>query len=116
MSGVWWMTSPDLLSWSEPALLWQVPLLWRRDCAAPAAYAYPSLLDPASPARNFDSVGGAFWLYLVEMPLGPGCTRRARARPDPAAGQLAFAMTAGVSACTSAAGSASSAGPITGAS
>ena len=74
VSGVWWMTSPDLLSWSEPALLWQVPLLWRRDCAAPAAYAYPSLLDPASPARNFDTVSGAFWLYLVEMPLGPGCT------------------------------------------
>ncbi len=74
VSGLWWMTSPDLLSWSEPALLWQAPLLWRRDCAAPAAYAYPSLLDPASRARNFDTVGGAFWLYLVEMPIGPGCT------------------------------------------
>jgi hypothetical protein len=73
VSGIWWMTSDDLLAWSEPALLRRAPLLWRRDCAAPAAYAYPSLLDPASPSRNFETVGEAFWLYLVEMPLGPDC-------------------------------------------
>ena len=73
VTGIWWMTSDDLLAWTEPALLWSAPLLWRRDCAAPAAYAYPSLLDAESPSRNFDTVGAAFWLYLVEMPLGPAC-------------------------------------------
>ena len=67
------MTSDDLLHWSEPALLWQAPLLWRRDCGAPAAYAYPSLLDAASPSRNFETVGASFWLYLIEMPLDAGC-------------------------------------------
>ena len=53
------MASDDLVAWSEPALLWEAPLLWRRDCGAPAAYAYPSLLDAASPSPNFDTVGEA---------------------------------------------------------
>jgi hypothetical protein len=54
-------------------LLWEAPLLWRRDCKAPAAYAYPSLLDAASPSPNFDVVGHTFWLYLVRMPLDADC-------------------------------------------
>ena len=72
-SGIWSMTSGDLVHWSEPVLLWAAPLLWRRDCAAPAAYAYPSLLDPRSASRNFETVSGRFWLYLVSMPIGRGC-------------------------------------------
>jgi hypothetical protein len=74
ISGVWWMTSPDLLAWTEPALLLKAPLLWRRDCALPATYAYPALLDPASPSPAFETAGPSFWLTLTEMPLGPGCT------------------------------------------
>lgn len=72
-SGIWWTTSVNLLAWSPPKLLWEIPLLWRRDCAAPAAYAYPSLLDPASGSANFDTVGAEFWLYLVRMPLDGAC-------------------------------------------
>lgn len=73
-SGIWWTTSADLVRWERPALLWQAPLLWRRDCAAPAAYVYPSLLDGDSASANFETADGDAWLYLVEMPLGPGCT------------------------------------------
>ena len=72
-SGIWWTRSDDLLAWSEPALLYEAPLLWRRDCDAPAAWAYPSLLDETSTSANFETVGDAFWLYLVRMPLDPGC-------------------------------------------
>ena len=72
-SGIYWMRSTDLVHWSEPALLVELPLLWRRDCAAPAAYAYPSLLDGDSGSRNFDTVDADFWLYLVEMRIGPDC-------------------------------------------
>jgi hypothetical protein len=78
-SGIWWTTSTDLLHWSPPRLLWEVPLLWRRDCAAPAAFAYPSLLDDDSRSANFETVDDRFWLYLVRMPLGPHC-RVGRAR------------------------------------
>ncbi len=73
LSGIWWTASDDLVHWSEPALLHEVPLLWRRDCGAPAAYAYPSLLDPDSGGLNFDTVDAGFWLYLVEMPLDADC-------------------------------------------
>lgn len=84
-TGIWAMTSRDLLRWSRPYLLFEAPLLWRRDCARPAAYAYPALIDARSTARNFDTIGDAdsdsLWLYLVEMPLAAddeGC----RAGPD----------------------------------
>ena len=71
VSGIYAMTSPDLVHWSAPELLWAAPLLWRRDCAAEAAYAYPALLDAASP--GFDSVGDDFWLYVTRMTLGKDC-------------------------------------------
>lgn len=71
VSGFYAMTSADLVHWSAPELLWAAPLLWRRDCVAAAAYAYPALLDPASP--GFDTVGEDFWLYATRMAVGEGC-------------------------------------------
>ncbi len=73
-TGIWWTRSEDLVTWEKPQLLLEVPLLWRRDCLAEAAYAYPSLIDESSPADNFEDVGALFWLYLVEMPLRTDCT------------------------------------------
>lgn len=72
-SGIWWTVSDDLLVWSPPALLYEAPLLWRRDCDAPAAYAYPSLLDDSGTSPNFETADDAFWLYLVRMPLDADC-------------------------------------------
>lgn len=72
-SGVWWMTSRDLIAWSAPRLLYAVPLLWRRDCARPAAYAYPAMLDDDSASRVFDTVDDDFWMYLVEMRVDGNC-------------------------------------------
>jgi len=66
-SGVWWMSSPDLQRWSAPELLLAAPLLWRRDCDVPHAFAYPSLLDDDSPARMFDAADDRFWLYLTRI-------------------------------------------------
>lgn len=72
-SGIWWMTSTDLIRWTRPRLLLEVPLLWRRDCAADAAFAYPSLLDDDSSDPNFETVDDAFWLYLVRIRLDRDC-------------------------------------------
>lgn len=72
-SGIWWTVSGDLLDWSRPRLLLELPLLWRRDCAAGAAYAYPSLLDPDSTSANFDTVDADFFLYLVRIALDADC-------------------------------------------
>jgi hypothetical protein len=74
VSGIWLQRSDDLLDWRAPDLLAALPLLWRRDCAAPAVYAYPSLIAPASRSRNFDTIEGEVWLSAVRMPLGPDCT------------------------------------------
>lgn len=72
-TGIFWSTSADLLAWSPPRPLHAVPLLWARDCGQPAVYAYPSLIDPDSPSRSFDTVDDGFWLYLTRMPLDPAC-------------------------------------------
>lgn len=71
--GIWWTASDDLVRWDRPRLLIELPLLWRRDCAAEAAWAYPSLIDPDSPSPSFETVDGAFRLYVVRMALGPDC-------------------------------------------
>ncbi len=71
--GIWLQRSEDLLGWSRPELLVEVPLLWRRDCAAPAVYAYPALIAPESPSRNFETLEGRVWLTAVRMPLGAKC-------------------------------------------
>ncbi len=73
-SGIWWTQSANLIDWARPRLLLAVPLLWRRDCGAEAAYAYPSFLDGDGPSANLDVVEGGFWLYLVRMPLGEDCS------------------------------------------
>lgn len=73
ISGIWLQRSEDLLSWSEPKLLRELPLLWRRDCAAEAVYAYPSLVAPDSRSRNFDTLEGEVWLAATRMPLDAAC-------------------------------------------
>ena len=72
-TGIWYATSRDLLRWSEPRLLLEAPLMFAFSCGAKAVYAYPSLLDPASASRNFDSVSGRAYLYLTRFNMN-GCT------------------------------------------
>lgn len=65
--GVYYATSPDLLQWSDPALLLPAigPGAWR--CADPAPIAHPSLLDPAAADRNFETVGRAPVLFATQF-------------------------------------------------
>jgi hypothetical protein len=65
-AGVFVSTSRDLLAWSEPALVWPSAgggAGWH--CGDPAPVAYPSLLDPASPGRNFETVGTTAMLFMT---------------------------------------------------
>ncbi|MCU0908305.1 MAG: hypothetical protein MUF73_12860 [Rhodobacteraceae bacterium] len=71
--GIWWSVSDTLTDWSAPRLLHAVPLLWRRDCAAPAAYAYPGMIDTDDPGAMLDTIAGAAWLTLTRMPLNGDC-------------------------------------------
>ncbi len=72
-SGVWYTLSDDLLVWSEPQLLLALPLMWAFTCGERAVWAYPSLIDPQSQARNLDDVGGQADLYLTRFNLAADC-------------------------------------------
>jgi hypothetical protein len=63
--GVFVATSPDLLVWSDPVRLWPAVGSGGWMCGDAPPVAYPSLLDPNSPDRNFETVGGSAVLFLT---------------------------------------------------
>jgi hypothetical protein len=72
-TGIYLTTSSDLITWNQPRPLLKLPLLWDRECQAPAAYAYPTLVDEDSARVLFDEVSNRFWLYLVRMQIKADC-------------------------------------------
>lgn len=71
--GMWAMQSTDLIHWTNPVLLTELPLLWARDCHQDHVHAYPSLVDPESPDRNFATVDDRFLLTFARMKLDSRC-------------------------------------------
>jgi hypothetical protein len=67
VSGVYYMTSADLIHWSKPKLLLAAPIMFAFPCDAAAVYGYPSLLDESSASRAFETVGGDAFLYLTRI-------------------------------------------------
>jgi hypothetical protein len=65
--GVMYATSADLLHWSDPAPLLPGVGQGAWSCEDPAPIAYPSLLDPASPDRNFATIGSSPALFLTRF-------------------------------------------------
>lgn len=65
--GVYYATSPDLLRWSAPALLLSAVGLPAWTCGNSDPIAYPSLLDPVSTDRNFETVGPAGLVYATRF-------------------------------------------------
>lgn len=72
VAGIWVAASWDMLSWSEPTLVWRASVVPRRDACEPSYLAYPSLLDPSSDTRNFETVGATPYLFVVRHNM-PGC-------------------------------------------
>lgn len=67
VTGVYAITSRDLLHWSEPQLLLAVPMMFNYPCDAAAVYAYPSLLDADSSSPTFATVGDRAFLYMTRF-------------------------------------------------
>lgn len=61
--------SPDLINWSTPSLVLDLPMQFAFTCSDEAAYFYPSLLDPDSSSRNFENTGDRAYLYLSKIYL-----------------------------------------------
>jgi hypothetical protein len=77
--GVYYSTSSDLVNWSDRQLLMEAELPWSYQCGDADPIAYPSLLDPASTSRNFETTaqgsGHTTYLYFTLLRHGapPGC-------------------------------------------
>ena len=70
-SGFYYSVSRDLLHWSEGRLFLALPTPWNAACGQDR-FAYPSLVDPDSPSKNFDVVGDDPDLYFVRQHVD-GC-------------------------------------------
>ena len=61
-------TSTDLLNWSTPVPIMDLPFYHPGGCSTDphgVSFGYPSLLDPASPSLNFNTFGSSGYLYLT---------------------------------------------------
>ena len=65
-------TSSDLLNWSAPAALMDLPLATSTDCNQGYKFAYPAFLDPQSSSINFDTTSDEPFLYLSRIRMA-GC-------------------------------------------
>lgn len=69
--GFYYATSTDLLEWTRRRLLVELPLANTvADNANELYYAYPSLLDPDSESRSFDTFDDEGYLYLARVNEG----------------------------------------------
>jgi hypothetical protein len=63
--GVFYATSRDLVHWSDPALLLEAIGEGAWTCADAPPLAFPSLLDAASPDRNYETLGDTAELFAT---------------------------------------------------
>lgn len=65
--GVYYSTSHDLIHWSPRKLLMETERTWTYECGDEEPIASPTVLDPASLSRNFDTTGTSFYLYYTRL-------------------------------------------------
>lgn len=66
-SGVFYAVSADLIDWSEPELLVAASAPSGYRCGDAPPIAYPSLLDPLSPGRNFDTTSDRAAVFFTRF-------------------------------------------------
>jgi hypothetical protein len=77
MWGWYYSFSDDLVHWTHRKLLAEVPLPWTvANSGSDMSYLYPSLLDPNSEDRDFDTSGKTAYLYYTRMNQGQGSLDR----------------------------------------
>ena len=67
VTGVYYSTSDDLVLWSPRRLLFVTPRPQTFVCGDPDPIAYPSVIDPSSTARSFDTSGTRAFLYFTRL-------------------------------------------------
>jgi hypothetical protein len=64
--GIFYAFSDDLINWTRRQLLWEVELTWTYEPGDEDPILYPSLLDPASDSRNYETTGQDAYLYYTQ--------------------------------------------------
>ena len=73
LDGIYYATSPDLLHWGLPRILFAGQTLYNDLCRAGRTIVnYPALLDPATASRNYDEVGDEPDLFFTSIDVS-GC-------------------------------------------
>ncbi len=65
--GVYFSVSEDLIHWSPRRLLLPATTLHSYGCGQASPIAYPSVLDPSSRSRTFETTGGRPFLYFTKF-------------------------------------------------
>jgi hypothetical protein len=63
--GFYYALSADLVHWSDRKLLLEAPLPWTYTCGPEDPLLFPSILDPSSSSRNFETTGQSPYLYYT---------------------------------------------------
>ena len=71
--GFYYALSDDLLNWTNATLLMEGEITWTKDCVPPDPIRDPSLIDPDSTSRNFETVGQRAYLFYTVQHLS-GCS------------------------------------------
>jgi hypothetical protein len=64
---VYYAVSRDLVHWSAQRTLMKVELTYTYRCGDRHPIAYPSLIDPSSESRNFETSGRTAYLYFTKL-------------------------------------------------
>jgi hypothetical protein len=65
--GIFYAFSTDLIHWSHRQLLLETELTWTYQTGDDDPVAYPTLLDPDSPSRNYETTDQRAYLYLTQF-------------------------------------------------
>jgi len=75
--GFYYAFSEDLVTWTRRKLLLEIELPWTvDDPGSDVSYLYPSLLDPDSTSRNFETTDKTAYLYYTRNNFGHGSLDR----------------------------------------
>lgn len=69
-TGFFYSLSKDLINWTDSRLFYKRQLPWSFDIPVPPVYLYPSLIDPDSETRNFETTGKKAYLYYTRLNEG----------------------------------------------
>lgn len=67
IGGAYFSQSSDLINWTSPKLFFPAQVTWNYQCGNADPIEYPTLIDPTSTSRNFDTVGDTAYVYFTQF-------------------------------------------------